>query len=463
MKQRGESADVLAYLKKVKALHDVSYQILQLANQGLLRADFQHEVSKLIIEFTGCDSVALWLKDHAKYYPSEATRIPRESPKIDFRTFPPCKTIKVRSGPRILYEAMIGRPWKSARAIPVAVNKEKIGLLQLRSQEDGFFKKDVMELCRALARILGIASVHRHIQVDLRERVKELTCLYGIARLGARPELSLEQVLQGIAELLPPAWLYLEIASARIVLDDRVYATPDFKEGARQQRAEILVDGKTRGVIEVVYREEKPDLDEGPFLKEERNLIDAVAKEVAIILKRRWDEEEKSKLQEQLRHADRLVTVGQFAAGIAHELNEPLGGILGFAELAKKCQGMPSQAEQDIQKILNASLHAREVVKKLLIFARQMHRRKIPVNLNRIIEEGIYFFESRCAKEGVELVRSFDPGLPDVYADPSQMNQVLVNLVVNALQAMTEGGKVGHGTRFEIKLPIKGSQEARKE
>ena len=177
-------------------------------------------------------------------------------------------------------------------------------------------------------------------------------------------------------------------------------------------------------------------------MKEERSLIDAVAKEVAIILKRRHDEEEKLRLEEQLRHADRLATIGQLAAGVAHELNEPLGSILGFAQLAKKCPGIPSQAEQDIDKILNASLYAREVVKKLLIFARQMPPKKTPVNLNQVIEEGLYFFESRCAKEGIELVRSFSPGLPEVYADPAQFNQILVNLVVNALQAMPEGGKL---------------------
>jgi signal transduction histidine kinase len=103
-------------------------------------------------------------------------------------------------------------------------------------------------------------------------------------------------------------------------------------------------------------------------------------------------------------------------AGVAHELNEPLGSILGFAQLAKKCPGIPLQAEQDVEKILNASLYAREVVKKLLIFARQMPPQKIWVNLNQIVEEGLYFFESRCAKEGIELVRSFAPNLPE--SDP---------------------------------------------
>jgi signal transduction histidine kinase len=440
MKLRRERTNTPAELKSVKAFQDVSYRILQLANQGLLRADFQREVSKLVITFTGCDSVGLWLKDHGKYYPSKTTRLSKGSSKIDFRPFTPCEAIRTGSNPGIPREPAIGRPCKSARIIPVAVNRENVGLLQLMSREQKFFEKDVMEICRGLARILGIASIHRRIQVDLRERVKELTCLYGIARLGAQPELSLGRLLQGIVELLPQAWLYPEITSARIVLNGRSYPTPGFREGLYQQKAGIFVDGERRGTVDVSYHEEKPELDEGPFLKEERSLIDAVAGEVAIILKRRQGEEEKLRYEEQLRHADRLVTIGQLAAGVAHELNEPLGSILGFAELVRKSPAMPPQARQDVDKIFNASLYAREVVKKLLIFARQVPPRKIWVNLNQIVEEGIYFLEARFAKEGVKLVRSLDPNLPDVYADPSQLNQVLVNLVVNAVQAMTRGG-----------------------
>ena len=150
--------------------------------------------------------------------------------------------------------------YRSVVTIPVVVNQENIGLLQLMSKKRDYFSKDIMELYRGLTEILGIASVHRHIQVDLRERVKELTCLYGIARLGAEPEFSLEQVLQGIVELLPPAWLYPEITSAKIVLDGREYSTTGFKEGLNQQRAEIFINGDKRGVVEVTYQEEKPEL-----------------------------------------------------------------------------------------------------------------------------------------------------------------------------------------------------------
>jgi len=248
--------------------------------------------------------------------------------------------------------------------------------------------------------------------------------------------------MKGIVKLLPPAWLYPETASARIILDNRDYSTPGFQDGRQKQTAEIVVNGERRGVVEVVYAEEKPELDEGPFLREERNLIDTVAREVAIILERRRAEEDRSKLQDQLRHADRLATIGQLASGVAHELNEPLGNILGFAQLAKKCPGLPKQAEQDIEKAVIASLHAREVVKKLMLFARRMPPKKTQVNLNQLVEEGLYFLESRCTKEGIELVRLLSSDLPEITADPGQLTQVLVNLIVNAIQAMPEGGRL---------------------
>ncbi len=282
----------------------------------------------------------------------------------------------------------------------------------------------------------------------LTERVKELTCLYGIAQIAGQPGISLEDIIQHIVELLPPAWQYPEIALARIILDGISYTTQGFRECRQKQTAEIIVGGVPRGVVELAYAEEKPYLDEGPFLKEERSLIDAVARQVALVIERRQAEEDKLKLHNQLLHADRLATIGMLAAGVAHELNEPLGNILGFAQLAKKCPGIPASAEQDIGKIEAASLHAREIIQKLLVFARQAPPQKTHINLNQVVEDGLYFFEARCAKEGIELVRMLSADLPEITADPGQLNQLLVNLVVNSLQSMSGAGRITVETRF---------------
>lgn len=282
----------------------------------------------------------------------------------------------------------------------------------------------------------------------LAERVKELTCLYGIAQIAGEPGISLEEIIQRIVELLPPAWQYPEMACARITLDGTSYTAAGFHDCCQKQTAEIIVGGTARGVVELGYVKEEPDVDEGPFLKEERSLIDAVARQVALVIERREGEEDKLKLYAQLRHADRLATIGMLAAGVAHELNEPVGNILGFAQLARKCSGVPISAQEDIKKIETASLQARDIIQKLLVFARQRPPKKTQVNLNQVVQDSLFFFEARCAKEGVELIRTLSPNMPEITADPAQLSQVLVNLVVNALQSIPGGGRITVETRF---------------
>ncbi len=221
------------------------------------------------------------------------------------------------------------------------------------------------------------------------------------------------------------------------------------------------VEGPRRGLLQLGYRQRDSFTEDDLQVWEAAALTLGIAlalraaqeesrersKEMAAL--RAVAEEEKNRLQGQLRHADRLATIGQLAAGAAHELNEPLGSVLGFAQLAKNCSKLPVQVDQDIDKIINAALHAREIIKKLMVFARQMPTRKSPCNLNDLVREGLYFLESRCACEGIRMVRHLEETLPEVMVDPAQLHQVLVNLVVNAIQAMPEGGTLAIRTRSE--------------
>jgi signal transduction histidine kinase len=313
----------------------------------------------------------------------------------------------------------------------------------------GPFTKGERDMIDAVALTLGIALAYHGSQWELRERRKELTCLHAIAEVAQRPGLSLTRLLREIASLLPPALQYPEAAQARITIDGQSVTSQGFLETGDRLVADVFYGGERHGSVEVAYAAVRPSADEGPFLKEERSLINEVARQVGMILERMDADNEKARLQEQLRHADRLATIGQLAAGAAHELNEPLGSILGFAQLAKNSASLPIQAEQDIERIVNAALHAREVVKKLMIFARQMPTRKILCNLNNLVGEGLYFLEARCTREGIRLERQLEEGLPEISADASQLHQVIVNLVVNAIQAMPHGGALTIKTRAE--------------
>jgi two-component system NtrC family sensor kinase len=300
-----------------------------------------------------------------------------------------------------------------------------------------------------IAILLGITLANHRAHAALVERVKELTCLHGIARAVSRSDVGLAAILQDVVALLPPAWQYPDATRARIVLDGTAYATAGFEPGAARLVADIVLRGERRGTVEVVYVESRPPADDGPFLAEERTLIHTVAREVASLVERRAAEEERGRLQEQLRHADRLATIGQLSAGVAHELNEPLASALGFAQLCRKHKDLAPQVATDLDRIIAATLHAREIIKKLMLFARERPPAREKVSLNRVVEEGLLFLESRARKGGIEMHRFLAPGLPEILADPNQLHQVLVNLVVNAMQAMPRGGPLTIETSVE--------------
>ncbi|MFB3788144.1 MAG: sensor histidine kinase [bacterium] len=333
--------------------------------------------------------------------------------------------------------------------IPLHTPTGKIGLLLLKSSRGNFFDEERIELYESVAPILVLAIMSQSSQADLNERVKELTCLYNLMQWAARPGVTMEEICQGLIAFLPSAWQYPEITAARLVLDGKTYASANYRPCAFHQTAEIVIQGKRRGELEVTYLDVRPDLDEGPFLKEERNLLNALARQISLILQRQQADEEKTLLSEQLRHADRLATIGQLAAGVAHELNEPLGAILGFAQLALKQPGLPGPTAQDLHKIVKMSLHAREIIKKLMLFARQTPPRKTSVNLNAVVEEALSLLQARLSQNNIALVRRFSPMLPELTVDPSQMQQVLVNLIVNAVQAMPQGGTITLATQVE--------------
>jgi PAS domain S-box-containing protein len=137
---------------------------------------------------------------------------------------------------------------------------------------------------------------------DLVERVKELNCLYGIGSLVERQGVSLEETFQEIVDLVPPSWQYPEITCARIIIEGREWKTKNFRETIWKQTSDIKVHGELIGNLEVCYLEEKPEIADGPFLIEERNLINTVTKLTGRIIERKQGEKALKESEEKYRN-----------------------------------------------------------------------------------------------------------------------------------------------------------------
>lgn len=424
--------------KTMSGPHVLMHDISRYANRNMPWVDFLKTITKMVMRSAACDEIVLSIKDDDErnsYYVATQTK---KNFNLEIRSFDQHNTSAIVDD--MCKNDTIDRTYESMMLLPVTVGDRRIGLLGLFKREKNYFSKSDMKAYENLMPTLGLILMNHKSQSELNERVKELVYLYEIARAVEQPDFSLDEIFQHAAELLPSACQYPDIAHARIILGGQTYSTVGFKEGKHTLAADIVVDGDKRGCIEIAYEKEMIALFEGPFLKEERSLINNIATELALIIGRKEERDYKERLNKQLRHADRLATIGQLAAGIAHEINEPLSGILGFAQLAQKDPGISGPARQDIEKIINATLHAREIVRKLLIFARKMPTHMMKIDLNEVIREGLYFLDARCAKEGIEITYSLDEHLPGISADPAQMTQVLVNLAVNSIQAMRDGG-----------------------
>ncbi len=136
---------------------------------------------------------------------------------------------------------------------------------------------------------------------ELEERVKELHCLFEISRLVEKRGLAFDEILRGIVNLMPPAWQYPDITCARMDLNGKQFQTANFAESRWQLSSKIIVHAVPSGELTVCYLEERPPRDVGPFLIEERALLDAIAERVGRIIERKWAQDALHKSEEKFR------------------------------------------------------------------------------------------------------------------------------------------------------------------
>lgn len=189
----------------------------------------------------------------------------------------------------------------------------------------GAMGRDVTERKRAEEKREGLLQ-------DLGERVKELSCLYGLARLVEKPGISLDEILGGIVEIIPPSWQYPDITCSRVLLGEKEYETANFKETEWKQMADIMVSGNKEGSLEVCHLEEMPESYDGPFLAEERDLIDALAERLGRVIERIRGEQQLVAAKERWERSFKDVGEGMFiidADFTVLQCNEAFANLIG--------------------------------------------------------------------------------------------------------------------------------------
>ena len=177
---------------------------------------------------------------------------------------------------------------------------------------------------------------------------------------------------------------------------------------------------------------------EATFLRDPGGQAVGILAVLRDISERKQAEEERKRLEQQLQLAGRLAAVGELAAGVAHELNNPLAAVQAFAQLLSDKDDLEETVKSDVETIYREAQRATRITANLLRFARRNRPEKQLVSLNEAVEKSMELHAYRMNVNNIEVVTELEPDLPMTMADSDQMHQVFVNIITNAEQAMTE-------------------------
>ncbi len=151
----------------------------------------------------------------------------------------------------------------------------------------------------------------------------------------------------------------------------------------------------------------------------------------------------------QLVQSEKIAAVGRMAAGVAHEINNPLAGILIFAELLKEGLEKFPQLGKDAQEIIDQTLRCKKIVAELLEFSRQSVGKVASFDLSGLIEKSLNLLINQAIFQDIEVHTNMDPNMPEMIGDLGQIQQVLTNLVINAADAMKGRGRLDIDATFD--------------
>lgn len=176
---------------------------------------------------------------------------------------------------------------------------------------------------------------------------------------------------------------------------------------------------------------------------------------MASALKKR-DEKLKEFTKKKIMESERLAIIGQLAADVAHEINNPLQGIVTYSHLLLEKMPQGSSTKNSIKKIVIQANRCTEIIRGLLDFSRQRKPQKKPSNVNLILQECVSLVDNQAIFHNINIIKDFTENIPQVVIDPSQMQQVFMNMIINAAEAMGGNGQLTLATRLDA---VEGSIE----
>src|SRR5579859_1008824 len=218
----------------------------------------------------------------------------------------------------------------------------------------------------------------------------------------------------------------------------------DLVDAAQREEFEAALETTAHGqqVENLEIRAKRSDGSLGHFsislspMRDEQNAVNSV---VAVMT----DITDASVMQAKLAHSERMATLGRLVSGVAHEVNNPLAAILGFTDLLLENPEVPANAREDLQIILQETQRTKDIVQDLLSFARQRPVKRELVNVGVILKQTTKLRSYDFQSHGVDVVEEYDENLPTVMGDSQQLQQVFLNILNNAYDAIEESGRRG--------------------
>jgi PAS domain S-box-containing protein len=296
----------------------------------------------------------------------------------------------------------------------------------------------MIEYCEDITERKQAEEKLRNRTKELNERVKELNCLYNLSRLILTPGIRLEQIFQGTVDLIPPAMQYPEITCTRLVVEGRTFTSSNFKETVWRMESDLSLRSDRVGTLEVYYLEEKPLVDEGPFLQEEKNLLNTIIERLARVIERQRAEEEIARLNTNLKmQAADLATANKeleaFSYSVSHDLRAPLRTADGFSRALMEDYNdkLDERGKEYLKRIRSATHRMGQLIDDLLDLSLTLRKemRLELTDLSKLAKSITSELKRTQPDRQVEFV--IQNGV-HAYCDSRLLQELLENLLANA-------------------------------